>query len=606
MPDDSASSSSPVFDPQTWVDLLTVHALKRDMFSAKTLMAIHEGIEELYKARSEPNCPITITNYHKTLFERLHRSFNNPTLLKEVGLVYLEEFRMPSVALKHFDLARQFAPKDRDIEELQKTATLALARQVTDQPSHSGLSEAVPSKPEVNSLLRKTVKLANVLETRKHLDETADELGRKQQDWRQNGTQKQKSEHLTADYSKALNLAGKYINQTNFSAAFSSLDEAQKLGAPKEELLAYYAKLGLTAFDNVCLEEALNAFLLARDLRPHSVESWFNCGLVYQKIGHLEDARACYEEATRLAPNNPKTWCNLSSVWFESGDYAEAEKAAHQAIQLKPDYARAWDNLASALSALNRLPDAAEACQQAIRHQPSLHSAWFKFGVINFQMDNFIVAREAFNMTGDNPNFFAYVLYYLSMIEARRGELDSALLKLAQARNADPNNELESSALKELGAAFSKIGRYATAADYYSQITAKRPDDFSAWLCQGTAYHRAEQFERASQAYRRATDLQPDNPIPWHNLGLLASDQGHHEEARDCFQREVDLAPEDAKAWYDLGLSLQNLGHSEESAEAFERAEDLVKSLTRRSSDLSAAMSIVRRLNLGDRALKTE
>ena len=119
---ESDPSSSPVFDPQTWADILTVHALKRDLFSAKTLMAIHEGIEKLAEARATPDARINITQFHKTLFERLQSSFNNPTLLKEIGLIYLEEFRLPAVALKHFDLAHQFAPKDRDIEQWQKTA----------------------------------------------------------------------------------------------------------------------------------------------------------------------------------------------------------------------------------------------------------------------------------------------------------------------------------------------------------------------------------------------------------------------------------------------------------------------------------------------------
>ena len=93
--------------------------------------------------------------------------------------------------------------------------------------------------------------------------------------------------------------------------------------------------------------------------------------------------------------------------------------------------------------------------------------------------------------------------------------------------------------------------------------------------------------------------------MPWHNLGLLAADQGLHEQARDCFQREVELAPEDPKAWHDLGAAWEKLGNVAESARAFEQAEILVRSDTRRTSDLSAAMSIVRRLNLGDRVLKT-
>ena len=597
---------SPIFDPQTWVDLLTVHALKADMFSTRTLTIIHEGVEKLAQARAAAGSLVTITSAHVTLFERLQRSFNNPNLLKEVGAAYLGEFRMPAVALKHFELAHQFAPKDRDIEQLQVAAALAMARQMTDQSAHSGLDDTAPAKPEVNALLRKTSKLANVVDTRTHLDESAGEMGRKQEAWRKTGAVKPEAESATPDFHKPLARVQESIAQTDFAGAAAALAEAQKAGAPKEELQAYYAQLGLTAFDHSRMEQALDAFQHLRDLGPEVVEGWFNCGLVHQKMGNLDEARASYQEAVRVAPENPKPWCNLSSVWFERGDYVEAERAARRSVELKADYARAWDNLASALSAMNRLPEAAEACQRAIHIQPTLHSAWFKYGVVNFQLDNLFMATEAFNMTGENPDFFAYVLYYMSMIESRRGELELAVEKLEEARAADPDNEFESTAIKELAAAFTKDGHHSNAADCYAQITEKHPEDFSAWLALGTACHRADQTDQARESYLHATELRPTNPVPWHNLGLLASDLGRHEEARKYFEREVELAPDDAKAWYDLGVSLQTLGMEEESTKAFERAEGLVKSLARRSSDLSAALSIVRRLNLGERVLKTE
>ncbi len=606
MSSESAGPPAPVFDPQTWIDLLTVHALKGDVFSVRTLTAIHEGIENLAKVRADSG--VTITNFHATLFERLQRSFNNPNLLKEVGVVYLEEFRMPAIALKHFELACQFAPKDRDIEQLQVAAALAVARQMTEQPAHSGLDEAAPSKPEVGALLRKTCKLAHVVDTRRHLDETAGELGRKQEALRKTGSvgQIETAGPVIADFHQQLGQIQNLIAQTDFSGAAAALAEAQKSGAPKEDLQTYYAQLGLTAYDHGRMELALDAFHHLRDLNPEAIEGWFNCGLVYQKMGHFEEALASYQNAVRIDPDNAKTWCNLSSIWFERGDFAEAEKAARRSIEIKPDYARAWDNLASALSSMNRLTDAAEACQQAIRIQPALHSAWFKYGVVNFQLDNMVMATEAFNMTGDNPDFFVYVLYYASMIEARRGELDLAVEKLEHARANDPNNELEPAAVREIAGAFTLAGDHAAAANFYRQITDTHPDDFSAWLAVGTARHRAGQMDLAREAYLRATELRPDSPVPWHNLGLLASDQGKREESRTYFEREVELAPDDAKAWYDLGVSLQALGMEEESTEAFEKAEGLVKSLSRRSSDLSAALSIVRRLNLGERVLKTE
>src|ERR1700734_3552047 len=172
------------------------------MFSARTLTVIHEGVEKLAKAGAA-NEGIVVTSFHATLFERLQRSFNNPNLLKEVGVLYLEEFRMPAMALKHFDLARQFAPKDRDIERLQVAAALAIARQMSDQSAHSGLDETAPSKLEVGVLLRKTTKLANVVDTRVHLDEMAGALGRRQEALRKSGAVKSTGS-AAADFHKPL------------------------------------------------------------------------------------------------------------------------------------------------------------------------------------------------------------------------------------------------------------------------------------------------------------------------------------------------------------------------------------------------------------------
>ena len=602
---ESGSPSFPALDPQAWVDLLTVYALKSDVFSTRTLSVIHEGVEKLDKARAAGG-NITITNQHATLFERLQKSFNNPHLLKQVGVAFLEDFRMPAVAQKLFDLASQLAPKDRDIEELQVEAALGVAREMTRQSEHSGLDEAAPSKAGMGAVLRKTGKLAHVADARTHLDETAGEMGRQQEAFRQTDRLRDAPENKAAAFEQGLVRTSRLIATAEFSGAAAALDEAQKAGAPREELQAYFAQLGLAAYDHGEMDDALSAFLRLRDLAPEAVEGWFNCGLVFQKMGRLDEALASYLEAARLAPENPKTWCNLSSLWFERGEPAEAEKTARRCLELKADYARAWDNLASALSAQNRLPEAASACQQAVRINPAMFSAWFKYGVVNFQLDNMVMATEAFNMAADDPGFHPYVLYYLAMIEARQGEPDQAVEKLTEARAADPRNEMELAAVKEIAGAFTDAGDHAAAANFYREVTEATPDDFSAWLTLGTSHHRAHHRDLARAAYLCATELRPDSPLPWHNLGLLASDLGNHEEARSYFQREVDLAPEDAKAWYDLGVSLRSLGRKEESAEAFERAEGLVKSLSRRSSDLSAALSIVRRLNLSGRVLKME
>ncbi len=290
---------------------MTAHAVKGDMLSARTLMVIHDGIEKLAAARTAIHDWVTVTGAHTTLFERLQRSFNNPNLLKEVGSVYLMEFRLPGVALKHFELARQFAPKDRDLEQLHVAAALAVARQMTDLSSLTGLDEAEPEKHEAGAVLRKTCKLAHVVDTRTHLDETADQFGAKQEAWRKTGMINRLPEQPAPDFQQPLARAQDLLDQTNFAGAAAALAEAQKAGAPREELQAFYARLGLTAFDHSRLEEALDAFLRMRDLGPEAIEGWFNCGLVYHKMGRFDDALTSYQKASELMPDNPKT-CAIS------------------------------------------------------------------------------------------------------------------------------------------------------------------------------------------------------------------------------------------------------------------------------------------------------
>jgi tetratricopeptide (TPR) repeat protein len=593
----------PVFDPQTWENLLAVHQAKHDFFSVKTLGTILDGIQHLALARLEPTCPFVVTGFHSSLFERLQGSFSNPALLKSVGMMYLGDFRMPAVALSHFELARQLAPKDRDLDNLQKAATVAIARAAGDQAAHTPLDEVPASKSGVNKLIFKTTTRLHRVQTRQHLNGPAEETGRMQIS-PSPGAPAPQAEAVRDSWT-LLAESEQLIAEGRFADALASLAEAIQADAPLEEVQVMYGQLGLEAFDQNRLADALAAYLKMRDMTPDLVEGWFNCGLVYQKMGMLDEALDCYEQASRIDPSNASTWCNLSSILFEQGDFAESERTARQAIELRPDYARALDTLAATLSAMNRLPEAAETCQQAIRLQPSLHSAWFKLGVIKFQQENFVAAVEAFNLAGDNPDFFPYVLFYLSMIEARRGRLDDALRYLAQGRETDPQNEMEPAALEEIAAVCTQLGRHATAADFYTQITVLQPEDAEAWLAKGTAHHRLKQVNEAEAAYQRVTELEPENPVPWHNLGILAADQQDHEQARDFFRYETELSPEDPKAWYDLAVSWQALGNKEEGARAFQQAEMLVRKNSRQTSDLSAAMSIVRRLNLGDRALKT-
>ena len=272
------------------------------MFSAKSLMTIIEGLDAINQAQAVPGgSPFVVTPFHTSLFERLRASFNNPALLKAVGMIYLGDYRLPGMALKHFDLAHQFSPKDREIEQLQRTAALTLA-QVANAPSHSGIDEAPHVRPAVSDLIRKTTRLGRI-EPRVDLGASAGEMERKQAMRKTQMILPARSAPVpTADCGPLFERAHQAILRTDFALAAKTLAQAARAKGDVGELQALYAQLGLAAYDNERLDEALEAYVEMRNLGPEAVEGWFNCGLVLQKMGRLDEAVASYREGVRIAP----------------------------------------------------------------------------------------------------------------------------------------------------------------------------------------------------------------------------------------------------------------------------------------------------------------
>lgn len=97
------------------------------------------------------------------------------------------------------------------------------------------------------------------------------------------------------------------------------LDEVKNFDAANEE----YA-LALKYANNEVLS-ALKGLYEARSLNnPKNVENIINLGVIYQKTGQIELAKAQYVKAQALEPKNPLVLSNLASLYMENKDYNSA------------------------------------------------------------------------------------------------------------------------------------------------------------------------------------------------------------------------------------------------------------------------------------------
>jgi len=84
-------------------------------------------------------------------------------------------------------------------------------------------------------------------------------------------------------------------------------------------------------------EHAISALEHAQKLDPSSAKGWFNLGSVKQRLGHLEDAGACYANALREDPNYIKPAIKWSESSREINDIEGYLTAATVVVTLQPD-----------------------------------------------------------------------------------------------------------------------------------------------------------------------------------------------------------------------------------------------------------------------------
>ena len=589
-----------VLNPRIWKELHARHKAQNDFLSVKTLTVILNGVEELAEARSLPDSPIQVSAMHLSGFRSLFEAFNNPRLIKQVGVLYLQEFSLPEVALDHLELALQLSPgqKDKQIEMLREAAIKRISRSA-DQEIHTMVDQPLRQKPVVSTVVKKTGRLTLSL-AKEQLSGAVNRLTLSVKAVPAEQTPRPPDPTLPIAKAAALLL------ERQWQEALPHLDAAQGPTTSTLVLQKLYTQAGLMALAEGDFDAALSACLKARDVLAIKADPWFNVGIIYQKLGRLDEALACFVQAQQLEPHNPEVWCNLSSVHFERGVYNEAEKAARKALDLSAQNARAWDALAAALAAVDRLTEAADACAHALEQDPHLSSAWFKKGTLEFHQDNLSEAWKAFLQAQSNPEFLPFALYYLAMIDARHGKFEQAQAKLSNARAMVPSSDLLLTVLREMALSFTQRDEFAQALKFYTEAIALQPSDFTSWLGLGTVHHHQGRRDDARRAYLQASNLQSTHSGPWHNLGLLAAEENNHAEAQSYFEKEVRLSPDNPKAWYDLGLSYQNQGKQEESRQAFAQVEKRIREPIGATGDLLAGLKIVRRMHLKKRVLKVK
>jgi tetratricopeptide (TPR) repeat protein len=562
-------------DPASWEDLVRKVRGQNDPLSIKSLEIIIEGLKRIEELRAQAvekkQVPPQVSSLSQAMFFRLAKAYNSPTLLKEVGLVYLRDLGLPHVALQHFERSMRLGGPEKELRPLSEAAAVAVQRQLAQisghGAGHSGIVTAQHAKPIAPNIIRKTGKLL--------MPSRFSKTGPTALTGTTSMTEPGLNEPLPATAAECLVDAEAAIKKRLFQRAAALLKKADETPPAKATMWQAWTNLGQAAYEAGQSLVVESAFLEALTHNPTELASHFNLALGYHLNQKYELAVIEYLKAIQVDPKHPKVWCNLGVLYFQLDQYAQAEKALLEAVKYNPEYTRAWDNLAAALGAQDKLDEALKACRKAVELRPDYPEAYFKMGVIYFSRNEFPEAIAEFQRAAQLPALAAYCDCFQAMIYSRLEQTEAAESAVLRAVKEDPKCDMLWMAWNDVGLAFFSTGSYQKAATAYGEATMIKPDEPEAWFNLGVCYHQVGDLKTARDSYQQAVDLKEAQPGAWHNLGIVCAQMNDYPTAMKAFRQEVQWDPNNVRAWYDLGVALEKLDHYDQAAVAFAKVDVL-------------------------------
>ena len=183
--------------------------------------------------------------------------------------------------------------------------------------------------------------------------------------------------------------------QGRLQDAIESYDRAIQL---KPDYVDAYYNRGIALKDTGQPEQAVESYEMAIRFKPDYAEAYNNRGIALKEIGQRELALESFEMAIQLKPDYAEAYNNRGNELKKLGQPDEALGSYEKAIRLRPDYAEAYNNHGNAHKDLGQLDQALESYEKAIRFRPDYAEAYSNRGVALKETGQLELALENFEI----------------------------------------------------------------------------------------------------------------------------------------------------------------------------------------------------------------
>ena len=312
-------------------------------------------------------------------------------------------------------------------------------------------------------------------------------------------------------------------------------------------------------------------------------------GCLEEKLGHLAQAEALYEEATRSRPCHAAAWVSLAVLRTRKlGCPVSAGRLCYQAAERelrangKPASAHvytSWANLE-----YHKAGDktrARELFQKALKIDPKCSAAWLQLGVLEAACSNWEQAETCFETVLKFDQRNSRVLQAYALMETKRpaGDSRKAIGLFERALQANPR---DAGVLQPYALYVAELGDLESARNLLRRGTEVNKRHAAVWQAWGVLEARygdataaRKIFQEGIWACGQLTGGQSGGyhcDRLWQAWGVLEAKEGQHAAARRCFSRALDANGRNVPAFTAWALMEEQLGSVKDARMIFERA----------------------------------
>ena len=329
------------------------------------------------------------------------------------------------------------------------------------------------------------------------------------------------------------------LRQERYEEALAQfLEISRKDGANPEvhnNLGVLYRRLGR-------IDDALGAVRRAMDLDPDNADIAYNLGNLHKQLGNLEEALKYYSEALRLDPSLAQGYINLGIVYERRGEYGKALDVYTKGLDHDPNNPLLHFNMGVTEEILGDYETAETSYRRGLQLRPDFTDALNNLGIVLEKLDRDdealgafeeLLARDPGNIRAKNNTAFLYT---------KKGRYDEAEEFYRDAVQSDPSY-LKAS--KNLGRLKQLMGDHAEAIKHLMDLVHRNPEDAEARVLLANVYIEREHYQDAVENLQFVLDRNPRDEKALSSLSKLYEKTGNIDKARSYLLDAREAARKD-------------------------------------------------------------